>query len=173
MEIGNSSPARVRRLAILGALVLSACVPVGPPAPSVDPQGRPITTEQIQRVMRDRRQTLESVGLSLLGGAVGFFAGAKIGYEIGYARDIRQGCEDCGLGGLLAGAGIGTVAGMVVGGNIGLHDGARADRADAIARIIQERARSQAPSSAGRPPANSLLYGVVFVPVTTPATFAR
>ncbi len=136
----------------------------------MDPQGRPITTEQILRVMRDRRQTLEALGLGLLGGAIGLVAGAKIGYEIGYARDIRQGCEDCGLGGLLAGAGAGTVVGMVIGGNLGLHHGARADRAHAVERIIQERARSQGPTSR-RPVANSLLYGTVFVPVEAPAGF--
>jgi len=142
----------------------SACIPVGPPAPAVDPRGAPISTAEISTAMPSSSQTGYAIGLGLLGGAVGTLVFGKIGYSIGYAHDIQQGCEDCGLSGMLTGALLGAVTGMVVGGNIGMHAGAHADRDAAIARIIRDRARDAAPGGARRPAANSLLYGFAFVP---------
>lgn len=129
---------------LLLLILVEACVPVRPPAPAVDPQGAPITTEQIVIAKRESKQTWYAIGLGVLGAGVGTLVGGKIGYEIGYAHDIRQGCEDCGLGGLLLGAAIGFTSGAILGGNVGMHAGARADRADAVERIILERARRNA-----------------------------
>jgi len=165
-----------RRLAgaalLLAAWFPAACVPVPPPAPAVDSRGEPITTGEIRSVMHDSRQTGYAIGFGLLGGVIGTLVIGKIGYEIGYAHDIQQGCEDCGLSGLLTGALLGTVTGIVVGGNLGMHAGAHGDRDDAIARIIRDRARDAAPVGARRPAASSLLYGFAFVPVA-PAGLTR
>jgi hypothetical protein len=125
------------------AATITACLPVPPPRPGVDPQGAPISSAEIRGAMRDTRRNLYAIGLGLAGAAAGTLLGGKLGYEIGYARDIQQGCEDCGLGGLLAGAAIGFTAGLVAGGNGGMLIGANADRSDAIARVIRERANSR------------------------------
>jgi len=150
------------------AVLVSACIPVPPPAGSVDPQGRPITTSEIRLEMRDGHQTLDAILLGLAGGAVGMVVGGKIGYDIGYAHDIRQGCEDCGLGGLLGGATIGFIAGTVVGGNLGMRLGAKADRSDALRRILERRAREQQPArQAAGPEVGPRLP--LFATVLTPA----
>jgi MFS family permease len=134
--------------ALLLATLTNACVPVKPPALGVDPQGAPITTAEISAAMHHSSQTAFAIGLGLLGGVIGTAVFGKIGHEIGYAHDIQQGCEDCGMSGMLSGAALGLVAGSVAGGNIGMHAGARADRDNAIARII--RARGQGSGVGGQ-----------------------
>ena len=133
---------RAAAIPLLAGLLVQACVPLRPPAPTVDPRGVPITTAEIIAARTEKKQNLYGFGLALLGGAAGVLAGGKVGYEIGYADDIRQGCEDCGLEGLLLGAAVGVAAGTIIGGNLGMHAGARADNADAVERIIVQRARS-------------------------------
>jgi hypothetical protein len=59
--------------------------------------------------------------LGLAGGAAGMLAGAAVGYRIGWAKDTRGGCEDCGLGGLLLGATLGESLGLA----LGVHAGGR------------------------------------------------
>jgi hypothetical protein len=139
-------PCRLGAMTAALAVLTGACIPVPPPAGTVDPQGRPITTADIRLEMHDGHQTLDAILLGLAGGAVGMVVGGKIGYDIGYAHDIRQGCEDCGLGGLLGGVTLGFIAGTIAGGNVGMHLGAGADRNAAIARIIRRRAQEQQPS---------------------------
>jgi hypothetical protein len=129
-------------LVLLPVVAGTACIPVRPPAPAVDARGAPITTEQILAERRITHQTVDGILMGLAGGAAGLLLGAKVGYEIGYAHDIHAGCEDCGLGGLLLGATIGLASGAILGGNLGTHVGAGADRADAVQKIIIERARS-------------------------------
>jgi hypothetical protein len=109
------------------------------PADTTAAEAEIIAEDEIRREMRSANRTLYALGLGLGLGTIGFFAGAKIGYEIGYAQDIKNGCEDCGLGGLiygsLIGAGTGLVGGLVVGQNVG----AQKDREAAIQRIKQRR----------------------------------
>lgn len=75
----------------------------------------------------------------LVGGAVGFVAGGKIGYEIDRSRDLRRGCEDCGLDGILIGAPVGFVSGVVG----GVFLGANFDRKAALRRVREKRTRNQ------------------------------
>src|SRR5574341_379753 len=64
-----------------------------------------------------------AVALGLVGGALGAVAGYAVGYPLVYQpsreRDLRRGCEDCGLGGA-----IGTMALMALGETIGVAVGA-------------------------------------------------
>jgi hypothetical protein len=109
------------------------------PADTTAAKAEIITEDEIRQEMRSANRPLYALGLGLGFGTIGFFAGAKIGYEIGYAQDIKNGCEDCGLGGLvygsLIGAGTGLVGGFIVGQNLG----AQKDREAAIQRIKQRR----------------------------------
>lgn len=109
------------------------------PADTTTAEAEIITEDEIRQEMRSANRTLYALGLGLGLGTAGFFAGAKIGYEIGYAQDIKKGCEDCGLAGLvygsLIGAGTGLVSGLIVGQNLG----AQKDREAAIQRIKQRR----------------------------------
>ncbi|MGH7455542.1 MAG: hypothetical protein ACRENG_29580 [bacterium] len=109
------------------------------PADTTAAEAETIAEDEICQEMRATNRTLYALSLGLGFGTVGFFAGAKIGYEIAYARDIKNGCEDCGLGGLvygsLIGAGTGLVGGLIVGQNLG----AQKDREAAIQRIKQRR----------------------------------
>lgn len=109
------------------------------PADTAAVEAETINEEEIRQEMRSANRNLYALGLGLGFGTIGFFAGAKIGYEIGYAQDIKNGCEDCGLGGLvygsLLGAGTGLVSGLIVGQNLG----AQKDREAAIQRIKQRR----------------------------------
>jgi hypothetical protein len=89
--------------------------------------------------MRSANRTLYALGLGLGLGTAGFFAGAKIGYEIGYAQDTRNGCEDCGLAGLVYGSLIGVGTGLVSGLIVGQNLGPQKDREAAIQRIKQRR----------------------------------
>jgi hypothetical protein len=95
--------------------------------------------EEIRREMRATNRTLYGLGLGLSFGALGFLAGAKIGYEIDYANDIKQGCEDCGLEGLIYGSLIGAGTGFAGGMIIGQKLGAEKDREAAIQRIKQRQ----------------------------------
>ena len=135
-------PTRIIALVLLPAVLAQACIPPRPPAPAVDARGEPITTEQIIAARRTTHQTVDAILLGAAGGVAGLLLGGKIGYEIGYAHDIRVGCEDCGLEGLVLGATIGLASGVILGGNLGTHLGAGADRADAVESIIIQRARS-------------------------------
>jgi hypothetical protein len=98
-----------------------------------------ISEEEIQKEIRPVYRTLYGLGLGLGFGTVGLIGGAKIGYEIAYARDIKRGCEDCGLGGLIYGGLIGGGTGLVGGIIIGQNLGARKDREQAIQRIRHRR----------------------------------
>ncbi|MGH7597010.1 MAG: hypothetical protein ACREOI_11700 [bacterium] len=71
------------------------------PADTTTAEAEIISEDEIRQEMRSANRTLYALGLGLGFGTVGFFAGGKIGYEIAYARDIKNGCEDCGLGGLI------------------------------------------------------------------------
>lgn len=109
------------------------------PADTIAVEVEIIAEDEIRHEMRSANRTLYALGLGLGLGTIGFFAGAQIGYEIGYAQDTKNGCEDCGLGGLvygsLIGAGTGLVGGLIVGQNLG----AQKDREAAIQRIKHRR----------------------------------
>jgi hypothetical protein len=98
-----------------------------------------ISEEEIQKEIRPVYRTLYGLGFGLGLGTIGLIGGAKIGYEIAYAQDIKDGCEDCGLDGLIYGGFIGGGAGLVGGIIIGKNVGAKMDREAAIKRIKEKR----------------------------------
>ena len=98
-----------------------------------------ISEAEIRREMRATNRTLYAMGFGLGCGTLGFLAGAKIGYEIDYPHDLKNGCEDCGLDGLIIGSLIGASSGLIGGMNWGRHIGAKQDREAAIQRIQLRR----------------------------------
>jgi hypothetical protein len=95
---------------------------------------------QVRQEQTNRYATTYALGGILLGAATGMLAGGRVGYAIDYPRDIRRGCEDCGLGGALLGMAVGGLAGGIAGGTVGARYGARLDRDEAAARILERRA---------------------------------
>lgn len=96
-------------------------------------------------------ETAGSVLGAFAGGAVGFLVGAKAGYEIDRPGDLALGCEYCGLGGVLAGGGIGGLGGMMIGGSIGARAGARADHRAALEEA-RPRRQASGKAAAEKPP---------------------
>lgn len=131
-----------RTLAVVPLLAVGlGCAAAPTPVTTLEPQRDSISETEILREMQSHHaRAVLGVGFSLLGGAVGLVLGGKIGYEIDYHHDIRQGCEDCGLGGMLLGGAIGGLTGVVAGATIGVKVGTNADRAAAIRRIKARRA---------------------------------
>jgi len=148
---------RWRALVGAASLLTAACATIRAPAPTVDPDGRPISSIEIQNEMRPTYESIYGLLLGLGGGAVGMVLGAKVGYEIDQLTPCV--CEDPGLAGALLGALVGSLTGLTVGSWYGSNMGYRQDRLVAIERIIERR--SAPDSAAPRPgPGAGLSYGV-------------